>query len=135
MEGITAVTVTAIIGVLIWYLKYQTRRQAEREDKQDTERLKAQEKRDKEQKEERDYYRGIITNEMSENTKLNLQGIALTERIMKDFEKHDGHSEKFSKKIVQSLGIICKKMNSSGIIRGIIDRRRKNVKVGVNRRK
>jgi len=88
MIGIIAAAMTALVSVMVWYLKYQTKRQAEREDKQDEERTKRQEKRDKDQKEERDYYRNLITNDMEElhkddtkNTNLNTQSIALLKDI------------------------------------------------------
>jgi len=88
MIGIIAAAMTALVSVMVWYLKYQTKRQAEREDKQDEERTKRQEKRDKDQKEERDYYRNLITNDMEElhkddtkNTNLNTQSITLLKDI------------------------------------------------------
>lgn len=131
MDGITAVTVTAIIGVLIWYLKYTTKRQAIREDKQDLERTARQKKRDEEQKEERDYYRGILTNEMGENKKLNVQGIALQKEMVKDFKDHNGHAERFSQKVIETLGTICNKMNGNNPG----DRRKETKSVEVDRRK
>jgi len=75
--GIIAAAMTALIGVMIWYLKYTTRRQAKREDKQDEERTKRQEKRDKEQKEERDHYRNLINNDMDEMHKNDAKNIVL----------------------------------------------------------
>ncbi len=130
MDGLTAGTVTAIIGVMIWSFKYQTKRQAEREDKQDSERTERQAQRDKEQKEERDYYREKLTNEMEENKKLNVQGITLQKEMIKDFKDHNGHSEKFSEKVIETLGIICNKLNGNNP-----DRRKIVKKVEVNRRK
>jgi len=88
MIRIVAGSVTALIGVMVWYLKYQTKRQANREDKQDEERAERQEKRDKDQKEERDYYRNLITNDMEalhkdsvKNADLNNQSIVLLKDI------------------------------------------------------
>ncbi len=103
MEKILAYVVTVLVGVMIWYLKYQTKRQAQREDKNDEERTKRQEKRDAEQKEERDYYRTLITNEQKENVDLNIQGIAMQKEMMKDFKGHNIQSRKAWKKIIESL--------------------------------
>ena len=112
VENYQELTVVGVFALLfVWYLMYQTKRQAKREDTQDKEKFARQEKRDKEQKEERDYYRGIITTELQNNEKLNSQGIILQREMMEDFKKHNGHAEKFSIKVVESLGLICDKMN------------------------
>lgn len=50
MDGLTAGTVTGIIGVLIWYLRYTTKQNIEREKKHDDM-----------QKEDRDFSRELIT--------------------------------------------------------------------------
>ena len=88
MSGVEIGALTILISVMVWYLKYQTKRQANREDKQDEERAKRQEKRDKDQKEERDYYRNLITNDMealhkdsAKNADLNNQSIVLLKGI------------------------------------------------------
>lgn len=101
-----------LVGLMVWYLKHQTKRQAEREDGQDKERIKRQEERDKEQKEERNYYRGLIKDDIRKNVDLNVKGITLQKEIMKDFKDHNSHAEKFSEKVVESLGLICDKLNS-----------------------
>lgn len=44
MEKIIAYVVTVLIGVMIWYLKSQTNRQNEREDKRDERDIKREEK-------------------------------------------------------------------------------------------
>lgn len=99
------------IGLMVWYFKHTTRRQAEREDKQDTERATIQEKHDKDQKEERDYYRKVIDGGMHKNAILNAKGITLTKEMMKDFKNHNGHSEKFSEKVIETLSLMCGKLN------------------------
>ena len=55
---VTALSI--LIGLMVWYFKHTTKRQAKREDKQDLARVKKEEKHDKDQKEERDYYRKVI---------------------------------------------------------------------------
>lgn len=106
---VTALSI--LVGVLVWYFKQQTKRQATREDKQDTERFKREERRDKEQKEERDYYRNVISGDLQKNANLNTKGIALQKKMMSDFKKHNGHSEKFSNKVIETLNLMCDKMN------------------------
>jgi len=77
MIRIVAGSVTALVGVMVWYLKYQTKRQAEREDKHD-----------KIQEEERKFNRAIITNELKslhtdnmKNSDLNNQSLVLLRGI------------------------------------------------------
>ena len=107
--------------MMVWYLRYTTKRQAVREDKHDDI-----------QKEERVFYRTLVTNDLEglhkdsiKNAELNVRGIALQKEMIKDFKEHNGHSKEFSKKMVKTLDLICKK----------IDRRRLNKKVKVERRK
>lgn len=104
---ITAVMLILVVG-LVWYL---IKRQTKREDKQDEERTKEQIRRDTEQKEERNYYRNLLANDLHKNEELNLQGIALQKVMMEDFKDHNGHAEKFSEKVVESLGLICDRLN------------------------
>jgi len=111
MGGTEIGALSILVGLFVWYLKHQTKRQATREDSQDKERIEREENRDKEQKEERDYYRNIISGELRKNVDLNVKGIALQKEMIKDFKDHNGHSEKFSKKVVETLGLICDKMN------------------------
>ena len=127
MNGITTAVVTAIILVLIWYLKTMTKHQVERENKHDDERIKREEKRDKEQKEERDYYRNLIDGGMLKNATLNAKGITLTKIMIKDFKAHNGHAKEFSIKMVKTLNDICN--------RAFGERRKINKTVEVNRRK
>lgn len=104
---ITAMMLILVVG-LVWYF---VKRQTKREDTQDEERTKRQNQRDMEQKEERDYYRNLIKNDLHKNEELNLQGIALQKTMMEGFKDHNGHAEKFSEKVVESLGLICDKLN------------------------
>ena len=120
MGGIEITALTTLVGVMVWYLKYQTKQQSKREDKHDAI-----------QREERLFNRKIITNELKglhksniKNAELNVQGIALQKEMIKDFKSHNGHSKEFSKKMVETLDLICNK----------IDRRRSNKKVKVDRR-
>jgi len=74
---ITAVLLVLVVG-LVWYF---VKRQTKREDKHDEERTKRQDKRDKDQQEERDYYRGLIKNDLHKNVDLNNQSIVLLKDI------------------------------------------------------
>ena len=44
MNGIIAATITTLVGVMVWYLKCQTKRQNKREDKRDERDAKREEK-------------------------------------------------------------------------------------------
>ena len=79
-----------LVSSMIWYLKYQTKRQAVREDKLDIERANREEKRDKERKEEMLFIRTLVTNDMKElhkdslkNADLNNQSLILQKDILK----------------------------------------------------
>ena len=111
---ITAVMLILVVG-LVWYL---IKRQAKREEKFDTERAQREERHDKQQDEDRKFNRDIMTNELKslhkdniKNAELNVKGITLQKEMMKDFKKHNGHSEKFSEKVIESFGILCDKLN------------------------
>ncbi|GAH16670.1 unnamed protein product [marine sediment metagenome] len=82
MSGIEIGALTILVSSMVWYLKYQTKRQAIREDKQD-----------KERKEEIVFIRGLVTNDMKElhkdsvkNAELNKDGIVL----LKDVNSNQG---------------------------------------------
>ena len=104
---ITAVMLILVVG-LVWYL---IKRQTKREDKTDEERTKRQDQRDMEQREERDYYRALIVNDLQKNEELNIQGITLQKEMLNGFKNHNGHAERFSEKVIESLGAICNKLN------------------------
>ena len=100
---ITAVMLILVVG-LIWYL---IKRQSKREDKHDDI-----------QKEERLFYRNLVTNDMKEihkdntkNAELNTQTIILQKDMAKQLEKHNGNSKKAWEKTIESLGVICDKLN------------------------
>ena len=122
IENYKELTIVGVFAIMMsWYLWHQTRMQSKREDKHDSI-----------QKEERLFYRSLVTNDMKElhqdslkNTELNLQGITLQKEMINDFKSHNGHSKEFSKKMVETLDLICDK----------IERRRLNKKVKVERRK
>ena len=120
MGGVEITALTTLVGVMVWYLKYQTKQQSKREDKHDAI-----------QREERLFYRSLVSNDLKElhqdslkNTVLSVKGIALQKEMINDFKSHNGHSKEFSKKMVETLDLICDK----------IDRRRSDKKVKVNRR-
>ncbi len=92
MLGIIAAALSALIGVMVWYLKYQTRQQTKREDKHDAI-----------QKELREFSQGLVKNELRllhkdsiilhkdsiANTRLNRKSvkilIALSEYLNRNF--------------------------------------------------
>ena len=151
MPVITAVILILVVG-LIWYL---IQRQTKREDKQDTERTKRQNQHDEEQKEDREYFRNLLTNDVKDlhkdnlkNAELNNQGIILIKDMNKNLKYHNGNSQKAWGKTVKILGIISDKMNGGSPAsvaikkelewykeRGIVDRRKVDEKVKVERRK
>ena len=106
---ITAVMLILVVG-LVWYL---IKRQTKREDKHDEERTKIQEKHDKDQKEERDYYRGLITNDQKKNVDLNVQGIVLQKEMMKEMKSHDNYSREAWKNLNGSLAAVCDRLNGN----------------------
>ena len=147
MGGVEITALTTLVGLMAWYLKYQTKAQSEREIKSDEERSKRQNKRDEEQKEERDYYRDLIKNDLQKNAIINSKSLELQRNIVKDLESHNGHTEKFSEKIIKTLALqtdaitmVCNKMNGGSL--DIIeakkrlnkDRRKKDKPVEVDRR-
>lgn len=79
-----------LVGAMAWYLKYQTKRQAVREDKHDEERIEKEKKRDEERKEEILFIRKLVTNDVKElhqdslkNAELNKQSLVLQKDILK----------------------------------------------------
>ena len=141
MNGVEVSALATLVGLMAWYLKYTTKRQAEREDKQDMARTKREEKRDTDQKGERDYYRKLIDGSLQKNTVLNAKSLDLQRGMIKDLKDHNGHTEKFSEKVVETLTLICGKLNggSSSMVEAKKklkkDRRKVNKKVEVERRK
>ena len=147
MGGVEIGALTTLVGLMAWYLKYQTKAQSEREIKSDEERSKRQEKRDEEQKEERDYYRDLIKNDLQKNAIINSRSLELQRNIVNDLESHNGHTEKFSEKIIKTLTLqtdaitmVCNKLNggSPDIVeakkRLNKDRRKEDKPVEVERR-
>ena len=136
------------ILLMVWYVRFQTKQQTERESRSDKERIKIQEKRDNDQKEERNYYRDLIDGSLQKNTVLNAKGLSLQKIMIKDLKSHNGHSEKFSEKVLKAFDILCDRMNGGspesmkmrkGLefhkTRGMADRRKEEKKVKVERRK
>lgn len=90
MSGVEIGALTILVSSMVWYLKYQTKRQAKREDTQDVERIKREAKRDEERKEEMLFVRNLITNDMKElhqdntkNAELNKKSLILQKDILK----------------------------------------------------
>ena len=89
MSGIEIGALTILVSSMVWYLKYQTKRQANREDVQDVERIKRESKRDEERKEEMLFIRKLVTNDMKDlhkdslkNAELNKQSIVNQRKII-----------------------------------------------------
>lgn len=64
------------------------------------------------------YYRKLISNDMKglhsdsvKNAELNSQSLILQKDMAKQLEKHNGHSKKAWDKTIDSLTIICDKLN------------------------
>lgn len=109
----------------------------------------------KQSNEDRLYYRGVITTDLvklhksdEKNANLNNQTIILQKDMAKELEEHNGHSKKAWEKTIESLGVICDRLNGGSpamvdmkkklakyTAKGIIDRRNKNKKVKIDRRK
>lgn len=111
MGGIEITALSILVGLFVWYLKYQTKQQTEREKRSDEERAKKEDKRDKEQKEEKDYYRGIISGDLRKNADLNNKSIILIKDMNNNLEEHNGHSQKAWEKTIDTLSIMCDKLN------------------------
>ena len=118
MGGVEITALTILVGALVWFLKYTTRQNSKREEKSDIERAERQDKRDEEQKEEREYYRDLIKNDLQKNAILNSRSLASQKKIVKDLESHNGHTEKFSEKVIETLSLqtdaitlVCEKLN------------------------
>ena len=116
---ITAIMLILVVG-LVWYL---IKRQTTREDKHDAERTKMQEKYDERQEEDRLYHRNLITNHLEhinetslKNAELNIQGIALQKEIMKDSKERNDLDKVFRAKSIESLGLICNRLNGGNTV-------------------
>lgn len=101
---ITAIMLILVVG-LVWYL---IKRQTKREDKHDVI-----------QKEERVFYRSLVTNDMKElhkdgvrTAELSTKTIKLQKDLEKGLKEHNGHSKKAWEKTIESLGVICDKLNN-----------------------
>jgi len=93
MDGITAGTVTGVIGVLIWYLRYTTKESAKREKKHDVV-----------QKEDRDFSRKLITGALKDIHKTGLKNAEMNRKSI-DMQKA------FQKESVSTLQTICERLN------------------------
>jgi len=145
MDGVQITALSTLVGLFVWYLKTQTRQEAKREDKHD-----------KMQTEEREFNRSIVKNELKELHRdsvkvadLHSKSIIVINEIGKNLQLHNGHTEKFSEKVLGAFDVLCDKMNGGspesialkkklkeyeekGIV---INRRKKNIPVGDDRRK
>ena len=136
MGGVETSALFILVGLMGWYLKYQTKAQSKREEKHDAI-----------QREERLFNRNIITNELGKlhqdnlkNTELNNQSTRLIKDMNKNLENHNGHSQKAWEKTIDTLSIMCDRLNggNSKIIeakkRLNKDRRKDDKPVRVERR-
>ena len=136
MGGVEITALTTLVGLFVWYLKYTTKQNSIRE-----------EKHDEIQKDERLFNRNIITNELNKlhqdnlkNTELNNQSTRLIKDMNKNLENHNGHSQKAWEKTIDTLSMMCDRLNggNSKMIeakkRLNKDRRKEDKKVKVDRR-
>lgn len=108
IENYKELTVVGVFAILMsWYLWHQTKRQAKREDEHD-----------KVQEEERLFHRDLITNDLKSlhedsirNTELNSQSVVLQKDMIQEFKEHNGHNKVFQEKAIESLGLICDRLN------------------------
>lgn len=116
MDTITAATVTAIIGVLIWYLRFTTRQQVIRENSHD-----------KIQAEERLFNRELITGTLKEIHSIGIKNSELNRKSI-------SMQKQFATETVGTLKILCDRLN--GGTEGIkaiaslkaMDERKKDIK-------
>ncbi|MBA7544283.1 hypothetical protein ES705_36635 [subsurface metagenome] len=107
IENYETLTIVGVFGIMMaWYLWHQTRATTER-----------QEKYDKDQKEERDYYRGLVKDDLQKNVDLNVKGITLQKEMMKEIKDHDGQSREAWSKLNGSLGAICERLNNKNPVK------------------
>ena len=133
MEKIIAVAMAALVSAVIWYLKHQAKAETEREKKHDEQQVKREEKHDKIQEEDRKFHRELITNHLEhlnntslKNTELNLHGIALQKEMMKDLKEHNSYEKVFQEKAIESIGLVCDRLNGGNTRMRIA---KKNLKV------
>ena len=123
MEIITAGSVTAIIGVLIWYLKYTTKQQAIHNEKHDAEQAK-----------DRDFNRNLITCTLKEIHTNGLKNAELNRKSINLQKKFANESVITLKNISDRLNGGTRGMNAIKTLKAI-DERKKDSKVKVDRRK
>jgi len=99
MGGTEIGALSILVGLFVWYLKYQTKQQTKREDKQDTERIKRQDKLDEEQKKDREYFRNLLTNDVKELHKDNLKNAELNNQSIVLLKDIGGNQNKLCKLI------------------------------------
>ena len=97
---VTALSI--LVGLMVWYFKHTTKRQAEREDKQDEERARKEKKRDEERKEEMLFYRNLVTNDMKELHKDNVKNADLNNRSIV-LIKNVGENQNKLCKLIESV--------------------------------
>jgi len=126
MDGITTATVTAVIAVLIWYLRFTTKQQIEREIKHD-----------EIQKEDRTFNRELITGALKDIHETGLKNAELNRESIEQ-------QRNYQKVSVETLKTICDKLN--GGTEGmkaiaklkkieVDDRKKKDIEVEEDRRK
>ena len=107
MEKIIYAVITALIGVLIWYLKAQTNRQNKREDKRDVRDTKREDKI----MEIVDTSLKHIELTSTENKALNKQIAVIQERTFKAIHEHKKESREALTKLCETLDNLLKTSN------------------------
>jgi len=108
IENYKELTIVGVFAILMsWYLWIQTKQQVKREDK-----------RDEQQDEDRLFHRNLITNDLKhlhengiKNTELNAQSVVLQKDMIREFKEHNGHNKVFQERAIESLGLICDRLN------------------------
>jgi len=119
IENYKELTIVGVFAILMsWYLWHQTKQQAKREDKRDEQQAKREAKINEQQDEDRLFHRNLITNDLKslhedgiKNTELNAQSIVLQKDMIQEFKEHNGHNKVFQEKAIESLGLICNRLN------------------------
>ena len=125
IENYETLTVVGVFAIMMaWYLWHQTRAQSKRETKHDAI-----------QEEERLFHRNLITNDLkglhdnsTKNTELNSQSVILQKDMIREFKEHNGHNKVFQEKAIESLGLICDRLNGGNSGMKIAKKNLKTVK-------
>ena len=106
---ITAVMLILVVG-LVWFL---IKRQTNREDKKEEQRIIRENKQDEQQKEDREYYRGLVTGELKDLHKDSLKNAELNQESINISERHSKESKASNLKISGILKNLLKSSNGN----------------------